>query len=533
LNNQALINNTIGGIYKNLGDLTMASTYYEYAQQGFIKNGNRGNLSMVLSNIAYIQHKHGLHETALQTLAEAREHARAAGYVRIDSIIALAFGEVCRDTEEFELSIQSYQEAISLARESQENSAVAYAKAGLGETYRLMGETDQAVFYTREALLYAQNDRQSYEEALFQVQLGALYVSQGRTEDAISFLKTAYDALQIIGDQDAQARACFAAACAFFVQENYRKVVLWLNLMLGHLDVLGYDDFVVAEASRNPLLVQYAASKEVGGQYFKKLVQRIKARKKRLARKPAGAQSAHLTRVRCFGLNQSCIVLDGSEISEGKWRSNRARELFFYILSNPGSTSEQIASKLWPDLSPAKSASNFHINLFRARHATSPGIILQTNGRYHINPEVDLWYDVEVFEREYTNAAKLPSGQKIKELEAVSELYLGPFMPGFDNEWTADKRHQLENKFQKAVLEIIGFYSKMGDMEKVASVVEKALEINRDQEEAYYEGIQAYLALGQSLLAQHLYKRYMANIRELDAEPEPRITGLVRGLSFN
>ncbi len=534
VDNLAFVNNTLGGIYKNYGDLGQASTYYEYARQGFIKNGNRGNLSMALSNIAYIQHKHGMHELVLQTLTEARDNARAVGYCRIESIIALAFGEVYRDLGTCDKSLDSFQEALSLARQSQEANYIAYAKAGLGETYRIIGNLGKAAYWTEEALAQAQTEKQPYEIALFKMQLAMIDHGNNKSDEAVILLTEVYKKLLLIGDRDALARCCFAAAIASFSQKNYESAVRWLGWMLGHIENLGYDDFAVIEGGRNPLLVQYAAAKEIGGHYFERLMERIKAKRQLLLSvKEQTPTEVRLTRLQGFGFNDSKVVLDGQVVNESAWRSNRAKELFFFLLNNPGKSAEEIACQLWPELPPAKSASNFHINLFRARRATSPGIIISENGRYYFSPEVEFWYDVTEFEVQLREISRLAPEERTLVTEKVIDLYKGALLPGFDSEWVDEKRCELENKYLKLLFTMVGQYAKKGDMSKVVNLVEKVLDTNTDDDEVYYQGIQAYLALGDSLSASHLYKRYLVNLKEIDAAPDPRIESLIGHLSIN
>jgi len=534
LDKSSFASNTLGGVYKNLGDLEQASVYYEYARQGFTKTGNHANLSMVLSNVAYVQHKHGMQEAVLQTLGQARQNARSSGYLRIDSIIGLAYGEVYRDLGQYERSLQEYNEALDLARNSQENNIVAYAKAGLGETYRAMDEPVKAAYWTREALAQAKSEQQPYETALFKLQLGMVLQAQGNDAEAASLLKEAYKQLLVIGDQDGLARTCFAIAAAAFSQKDYETAGHWLEGMLGYIESLAYDDFVVIEGMRHPLLVQYAASKDIGGRYFNQLIERIKQKREQSSPHQLFAvDPVHLTGLEGYAFNQTRVILDKHEICDNAWRSNRAKELFFFLLGNTGRTAEEIAAELWPDLPPAKSVSNFHINLFRARRATSPGLIVQENGRYTISSEIDLWYDAKAFEDQYSRIARLPIDKRIQASEQIIDLYKGPFMPGFNSEWVSRKRAELENRYLKMLFEMVGYYAKNGRVDRVVTLVDKVLDTQPDEDEVYFQGIQAYLAMGEPLSAYHLYKRYISNIKELNAEPEPRIEKLVENLSFN
>ena len=184
LDSLACVNNTLGGVYKNLGNLSQASVYYEYARQGFENNGNQGNLAMVLTNITYIQHKHGLQQLVIQSLEQACKHACDAGYRRIQTIIHLAYGEVYRDLGDYEKSLDAFEQALEFARASQETRMVCYAKAGLGETCRLADDLTRAEFRTLEALAQANVEQQSYETALFEMQMAMIDDTSGKNEQA-------------------------------------------------------------------------------------------------------------------------------------------------------------------------------------------------------------------------------------------------------------------------------------------------------------------------------------------------------------
>ncbi|MEN8615386.1 BTAD domain-containing putative transcriptional regulator [Dehalogenimonas sp. THU2] len=533
-NNLASVNNGLGGIYKSFGNLSQASTYYEYARQGFTKTGNIGKLAMVLCNIAFIQHKNGLYEQTIDTLNEAEEKAKTAGYRRFEANIALAFGEVYRDLDQPDRSISSFEKALTIAREIQEANYVSYAKAGIGETLRIVGNYDQANFWTREALAQAELEKQPYEISLFKLQLATINNNQCKYHEASMALNEVYKYFLKIGDLDALARTCFANAIASFNQKNYDATNQWLTWMIGHIENLGYDDFVVIEGGRNTLLVQYAAARDIGNRYFERLMERIKQKRQQFSTvREKTAVPVRLTQLQSFGFNETRVILDGQAVTEQAWRSNRAKELFFFLLNNPGKSTEDIASQLWPEMPPAKATSNFHINLFRARRATSPGIIIQENGRYYFSPEVDFYYDVNEFEEKLRGISQLAPEERSRIVERLTELYKGSFMPGFDGEWIDQKRFELENKYLKLLFEMVGYYAKSGRMDKVVALVEKVLDTDRDDDEVYYQGIQAYLALGDSLSASHLYKRYLSNLKELDAEPEPRIENLIGNLSIN
>jgi len=231
-------------------------------------------------------------------------------------------------------------------------------------------------------------------------------------------------------------------------------------------------------------------------------------------------------------LGETQVLIDPRPINEAEWRNNRAKEIFFYLLCcGTGQTKEQITAVLWPDLSPAKATSNFHINLYRARRAIFPGVFTLEHGQYRINPHLNIWFDVAEFKHLFSQAERLPYGSKtwVANLEQAVKLYRGSFMKEFYSEWTEMQRRELEDKYLKALLLLASFNSDRGKYDTAITLLEKIIAIDPYNDEAYYQVMERHLSVGDKFSALRIYERYLNTVAdELEVAPSTRIRNLHR-----
>jgi two-component SAPR family response regulator len=205
-------------------------------------------------------------------------------------------------------------------------------------------------------------------------------------------------------------------------------------------------------------------------------------------------------------------MISNRRVGDADWRSNRAKEIFFFLLTHhSGRTKEQITAALWPDLSPAKGTSNFHINLFRARRALYPGIFVFEDGRYKVNPNLRIWYDVAEFENLLTAVEATPShiADRVSVLERALELYGGTFLEELYSEWIEVRRRELENKYLRALSLLADCYASKGSYSQAVALLEKYVAVDPYAEDVYCRMIRWHLAERNKTLALRTYKQYV------------------------
>jgi len=531
----AAVHNDLGYIYERVGDLTAANLHFERAREGLQKVKNYGAMAITLNNIGMIYRLRGQYDLALDILHSGLDKARETGYRRAEALILINKAEVLRNLELYDEALTAYREGLELARQVMETYYVAHATAGIGETYRLLGAHDKAEVLLKEAVSQAKEQGQTYEAALFAMQIGIIEYERGRYENAMDILLSVSERLRDTGDKDGLAKAYFHLAQVSFLSKKYDLAINWLERVSQLADELGYEDFLAIEGRNSVLLIQYAASKQVGGDRFARIMEKIRRHdnvNNRLRISEVSAPPRVIAKpvieARAFG--ETLVTIGGRQIGEGEWRSNRAKEIFFYLLRcGKGQTKEQIMAEVWPDLSPAKGTSNFHINLYRARRAVFPGIFALEHGRYKLNPDLDIWFDVAEFEDLLSRAENLPpeSEARMTNLEKAIQLYRGGFMEGFYGDWVEMRRRYLEDKYLRTLSLLAGFYADRRRYQEAIALLEKFITIDPYQDDIYCQIMEWHLALGEQPAALRTYKRYVDTVaRDTENTPPARIQAL-------
>ncbi len=524
--------NWLGIIYKRQGDLVKANVHFEQARAGWQRTGNLGALAMTLNNIAYIYQRRGQHGMALEMLDAGLDLTRQAGYRRVEALLLIARAEVLRDINRYAESMSCARKGLDLAREVMEPYYIVWAKANMAQNCRMLGDYDKARELLTEAIAQATEKGQMYEVALFTVEEGILQYEKGDLKGGLGLLEAAVSKLARFGDRDALARCYFHLSQAAFLSHNYDSALDFLKKCCAVADELGYDDFLAVEGKKARLLIEWAISKGIEKERLSAAADRVKRRRlASLASSSAGAAGcSEQPDIAARALGRVEVQVGAQPVAEAAWKSQRAKELFFYLLANPaGKTKEEIIADLWPEMPPSKATSNLHINLYRARHAVHPMAFVLEGMRYRVNPHLRVWLDANEFEECLACAWKsTEQGDSVTtELEHAISLYCGPFLSECYGEWAEAKRRALEGKLLKALYILAEKESRGGRHQKAAAMLERYISIEPYQEEPYYLLIEEYLAAGNGALASQAYNRYVEISRELGCAPSARMVELL------
>jgi ATP/maltotriose-dependent transcriptional regulator MalT/two-component SAPR family response regulator len=529
------IHNSVGILYKRLGKLDDASVHFEKARSGWLETRNYGALAGTLGNVGYIYQRVGQFKLAIETIESGIEKARSTGYRRVEAALFIGRAEILRDLDRYDEALDSYNVGLDIAREVMESYYVIWAKAGLGETYRLAGDIEKAEILIKEAISQANSQGQGYDSALFTTQLGVIEYERGHLQDAERVLGDVCMRLETMGDRDGLAKAHFHLAQAAFLGKKYDIAMLHLKNASGLADELGYDAFFAVEGRKAVLLMEYAVSEGLAPERFSRALSRIKLHRLENDRVNRSGNHSGLARkpeIEAFALGETSVALDSRPIAESQWRSLRAREILFFLLSSErAQTKESITAAIWPDLSPAKATSNFHINLYRLRKALHPRIITMEQGRYLINPNLEVCFDVVEFEKlvSVVDSADISDAELVPALEKAISLYKGEFLTEIFSEWALEKRRTLENQYVKVLMLLSRLSSNRGQHNRAVGLLEKLTVIDPYRDETYCHLIEEHLAMGNDIAASTVYKRYVETVvREMDCVPSAHMRSLYK-----
>ena len=354
----------------------------------------------------------------------------------------------------------------------------------MADTHRLAGDTKSAEASAQQALAEAERSGGPMEMGAALLATGLVKRQQEDAKGAIDALQEAIRNFEIKGAWREIAVSKFHLAGLYFSLKKKTLALQMLESCAQLVKEMGYDHFLVVEASRNPLLVQYASANKIADGYYARMLKLIKARPFRCSRRRTTMRrrrQSPTARARSTPtvLANLRVEIDGREISDLEWRSEKSKEMFFFFLANRGPLrKEEIVTALWPDMPEDKTTSAFHSNMYRLRKALYQDVIAKDSGRYVLDPQARFVYDVEEYQNAIQQANRAPKGspEAIALMEKAVDLYKGPFATDFYSEWVQSLRPQLEEQHMSLLGSLAAAYNETGEYKKSADICQRIIE---------------------------------------------------------
>ncbi|MDO8688750.1 MAG: BTAD domain-containing putative transcriptional regulator [Dehalococcoidia bacterium] len=193
------------------------------------------------------------------------------------------------------------------------------------------------------------------------------------------------------------------------------------------------------------------------------------------------------------------VVVRGRLITDRAWRTQKAKELFAYLLTRTDrrATRDELLEILWPELGLESAVSNFHFTVHSVRHALEPHLpprsssnYLVLSGRtYRLSLPADAWIDTDDFQEIAPDGLSQGRSKDARNEEArlgrAADLYRGDYLVDFDVAWADTTRQHLQKTYMDALgrLALLGYLRREYDR---ASYCARAL-IEKDnyREDAY------------------------------------------------
>jgi len=221
------------------------------------------------------------------------------------------------------------------------------------------------------------------------------------------------------------------------------------------------------------------------------------------------------------------------------WSSGRGRAVFEYLLVNHHSKvrRDRLMSIFWPEVTSEAARNSLNVAIhglrqsLRAAVGDTPVVIHQDQS-YFIEPNLDIWVDIEVFEEQLKAAHQhLASAELVKAeaaFEAATWLYQGEFLADEPHEeWAMVTREHLRLCYLDALDRLGALRLNSGDYSGCIAVCLKLLGCDSCREDAHCRLMRCYSRQGQVQLAIRQYHSCLATLRkDLDVAPAPATTEL-------
>jgi len=254
----------------------------------------------------------------------------------------------------------------------------------------------------------------------------------------------------------------------------------------------------------------------------------------RAATREAAPSRKNQARIECLTLGRADVVLDGRVLESADWPTQKARELWFYLLTAGPTPRDQIVEALWSDSDIDPSV--FHTTVHRLRRALFPDCVERQGSLWRISASLAVCSEERTFEDEALRVRQLVQSDTSEEnlaalLRAVS-LYRGRYLDGLDADWLLPSRRRLEGIYLRLLRDSIDRLRAVKRHTDAIAQAETFLQISPDDEGIHEAILRSYVSLGNRAAAVRHYQNYAQQLRdELATEPSRRLRFLYEQLT--
>ena len=221
------------------------------------------------------------------------------------------------------------------------------------------------------------------------------------------------------------------------------------------------------------------------------------------------------------------------------WPSRKGKSLFAYLCYHAKKPifKDALMDVFWPKsmADSARNSLNVLIHGIRKRlqqlDATKEYILFR-NECYCINPDIEVWSDVDELKSLWRKAQAIEKSQSleaaVKYHEQIASIYLGDFMPDdLYEDWSNLERENLKEIFLVALEKISENRFRIGNLAEAISLCKAILERDNCREEIYRRLMCCYQRLGRRDKALMVYRKCVQCLKtELDVGPTSSTTEL-------
>ncbi|MGD8475003.1 MAG: BTAD domain-containing putative transcriptional regulator, partial [Anaerolineae bacterium] len=214
--------------------------------------------------------------------------------------------------------------------------------------------------------------------------------------------------------------------------------------------------------------------------------------------------------------------------------STAARSLFAYLVTyrDRPHTRDLLAGIFWMDVPDTVARRRLSQSLWQIGKALRPHCVLLTEGdTVQLNPDLPLWVDVAEFQQARAEAeAPLASGaiaSVLDQLQKAANLYRGPFLSGYYDDWVLPERERLREGFLEVLEKLVAGRKQQGAYDQALTNARRLAAEDPWREEAHREVMRLCHLLGRDHAALQQFELCRRVLEEeLDAEPSAETAAL-------
>lgn len=529
----------IGVLYKVMGDFVLAEMMYKGALESWKSGGNLAWAADLQNNLGVLQQLRGDYESAAKNFEQAIEYARISSSPRAESNSLTSLGDLYRDLDAYQESLDVYKQAESIAKQLNDAFLLFYLDLAEGVLYRMSGNHVKSKHAFDAAEKKVAESESAFNAQLLGLERAMYSQSKGVYKTALSTAKQSYEFFHAGGHETESLRAAFCCALALAGEGDKDTALEYLNKVLPTLMENDYATPLIVQAREfKDNLVTVKGKHELKHQ-FTRIIERVEnfeeklpAMRRRIRRQAIIVPFAPPKMIiQSFGKAQ--VRLNGTLISNSDWQTQTARDMFFLFLAHPeGLTKEQVGLYFWPDATPDELKLRFKNTLYRLRRAVGRQSILLQDDYYQFNWSLDYEYDVETFTMLNDQSQKSKdSRERINHLKTAVEHYKGEYLSEIEEIWAITDRQQYYQMYLDALMNLANMYMDRKAYKTALRYCYQALNEDACLESAHRLAMRIHAATGNRAAVARQYERCrLALNKEINAPPSEQTRELYETL---
>ena len=233
-----------------------------------------------------------------------------------------------------------------------------------------------------------------------------------------------------------------------------------------------------------------------------------------------------LWRIEMFGGLRAVNAAQPDQIVT-RFRTQKTAALLAYFALKPGPQPREIlCGLLWPDAAPEAARNSLSACLSSLRRQLESdgesGLIVAGRFNAGLHPQLFIT-DVQEFSHAQKNADDAHDDTARSEaLARAVEIYSGPFLPGFYDEWALAEARCGEEEFIAAVSDLLDLLEDGEAWERAATLARHSLALHPDMEAWHLSAMRAQSAQGRPELALRQFEELKQVLERDDNAPSPR-----------
>jgi predicted ATPase/DNA-binding SARP family transcriptional activator len=505
------------------GDTAAAAHYAEASVEAARRSGDDWTLALVTHFHGRVLYRRGEAAAARAAILESERLFRAIGDKQSVATVVATLAAMTDDPDE---ARARHAEALAIFQELGHREACMIASSNLAGLALLQGDLDRAEQLYDQALAEARDFGAKITIAFCLRGLGRIRILRGDWPAAERCLRESAALNQATDHQTwlALSLAGLARIAAARGATTQAARVLGAIDAFLQANALNLDTDDQAELEQQRAAVHGALTSEafMAAHSSGKSLTLAEALQELTAHdhKTGGAAPSVLPAdptLRIFALGPMRVLHDEQAVTA--WPFAKVKELLFYLISQSPRTKAQLGLALWPDASPAQLRNSLSTTLYHLRRVLGQtDWIIFDGDEYRFNRARACWFDVEVFEDQLTQAARMRSSapdRAIAVLQTALNLYQGDYVEDLlEGEWFLLHREELRRKYLDALLRLGQLLLAREDYAAAASVYRRAIEKDEVLEEAHRELMRCYARSGERGQALRQYQTLTRILRD-------------------